>query len=176
VRRTTTILAVVLIGTGFSLSAQETGPRVTVFASGLEYVADGSELSGGVGVALSYRWASPFGVELSTTSQKYRGDAVGTPGNTGLLIREIVRSEPVDVVAQYHFARGGRWKPYAGAGVHYLDARGAESSFHPQVNGGVFYSLTPHLALRLDGRYVIGNRTAFHDPAFKPSAGMSLRF
>jgi outer membrane protein W len=153
---------------------------VTVFATGIGYMSrptdDGSELHGGVGLALSYRWGLRFGAEVSVTSQRYRGEAIGILADSGRLIRDHVRSEPVDLVAQYHFATRNRWKPYAGLGVHFLNARDADSLLSPQVNGGVFFSLTPNVALRLDARYVIGNRTAFHDPAVKPSFGMALRF
>ena len=178
-RNSITAVAVVLFLAGVPLSAQELGRRISIFASGIDYQAVGAsenELHGGVGIGLGYRWTPRWGVELSATVQSYRGAPVGVQPDTGLLIRDLVRSQPVDALLQYHLGGAARWKPYVTAGVHYLDARDASSSLSPQAGAGVFFGLRPGLWLKAEARYVVGNSTAYHDPAFKPSLGVSVKF
>lgn len=178
-RNTITTLAVVLSLASVPASSQELGRRISLFASGLDYQSAGAsdhELHGGIGIGFGYRWTPRWGLELSATAQKFRGQPVGVEPDTGLLIREVVRSQPVDALLQYHLGGAARWKPYVTAGVHYLDAADASSSLSPQAGVGVFFGLRPGLWLKAEARYVLANSTAQHDPAFKPSLGMSVKF
>jgi hypothetical protein len=150
-----------------------------MFASGVDYQSTGAsdhELQGGIGIGFGYRWTPRWGVELSATAQKFRGQPIGVQPDTGLLIREVVRSQPIDALLQYHLGGPARWKPYLTAGAHYLDTAGSASSISPQVGAGVFVGLRPGLWVKFEARHIVGNATAEHDPAFKPSLGMSVKF
>jgi len=163
--RLTRWFALALLLSASTLFAQERRTEISVFASDLGYTesaATGSNVSGGVGVALNQWWTSRISTELGVTMEKHFSfrDAQQTR----------VYTYPVDFLAQYHFRNQSRWQPYFGVGARAGDRVAAE------INGGVMFLITPQLGLKLDGKRFGSETDEFHDSLTKFSIGLGWRF
>lgn len=87
---------------------------------------------------------------------------------------------PVDLLARYHFATRSSWKPFVGAGAHFLPGPDSpegslRSRLALQASVGLDYTITQKLTLRIDARRLLGRDIAY-DPALKAFVGMGWRF
>jgi outer membrane protein W len=141
------------------------------------------------GASFDRMFSDRLSAEVSMTTQVSRRIArtqtTGTEPKTGYV---STRLYPIDATVSYHVLTHNRWKPYIGAGFRYV-----RDPFHgpgplyeyydtvrkvdPEVSGGLVFQFNPRLGLRLDAKQVLGSdRSTVADPAFKVSAGLSLRF
>jgi outer membrane protein W len=176
-----------------SAFAQQRSNTVSVFAvTGGN--AGGARIFGGARVDAAYaasfdrRFSDRFSAELSVSSQRSRRvfDLVGTTSEP-LIATVTKRLHPIDLNVSYHVLTRGRWKPYVGGGLRYVDDAfrvagrrilySAGRTIDPEVSGGIALQFNPAFAFRLDAKQVLGSHRAnVADPEFKASAGLSLSF
>lgn len=104
--------------------------------------SQGSNVSGGAGLAFSYVFARQWSAQLSIAAQEHRDvftrfTPVATPEGTVLFAPlstvETVRTFPVELLGKYHFFNESRWTPFLGAGVRYVQAPNIPSTFQTFV-------------------------------------------
>jgi outer membrane protein W len=189
-RATLAIIACVL-STG-ALRGQQQAPtdgplRVVAFATGhaIGYGGSGTSDSswggGGVGVALAYRLHGPWAAELSAGVESAELTFFRRSGGATEYERAMVTSYPVDLLARYHFATHSAWKPFLGAGAHYLPGPDSpvgrlRSQFAWQASAGVDYEFSPRFSLRIDARPLLGSDEVAYDPTLKAFVGAGWRF
>ena len=166
-----------------SLLAQ---PQQTLsfFAAGLNTSAHDERPTG---FGLSYDRMLTRRVSLDAAVAYERHFSLPYVVDVGGFINEVprarVRTMPIDVTLHYHWLNETRWKPYLGAGAHYVAAPKVhldpgfnyQSHIDAEVGGGVVFLLTPAFGAMLDGRIIGGDRESY-DPIFRVSAGLSWRF
>ena len=165
---------------------------VSIFVTDMSSSAGGAQVDGAYGASFDRMFGDHFSGELSVTSQRYRRFVTllgpTSEPRTGVVTDRIY---PIDVNVYYHFVTAGRWKPYVGAGLRYVNdtfvgwagpppigpySNGLRT-VDPEVSGGVAFQFNQALALRLDARQVLGShRSTVADPELKASAGLSVRF
>lgn len=171
-----------------SASAQQTDRpiRLTVFTSGLgfSYAENaGTNWSGGVGLALEYRWNETWSVEGSLARERHDQVFVLHPFEGGPFVTERARltTYPVEVTGLYHFDTEGRWKPFLGLGGRYVQGPDSpfgqlEDQLSAQVTGGVHFEITPRLSLRLGAKRLLRGDSPRYDPDTKLDVGLGWRF
>jgi outer membrane protein W len=177
-----------------SAFAQQTNHSnaVSVFVTDLSLIhssESGTKFDASYGAAFDHMFNNHLSAELSVTSQRIRR-SVTTFSVTGLPTFTSYTDTlyPVDANVSYHFLTGGRWKPYVGAGLRYLNKtvydntpfgnlRSNVHTIDPEVSGGVTFQFRPNLGLRFDAKQIVGrSNSAFGDSAFTGSVGLSFRF
>jgi opacity protein-like surface antigen len=142
--------------------------------------SSGSNLDAGMALGLRYMATPRWSVEASIGREEteWRDFVLGSPE---LSLREIeVTSYPVEVVAQWNFRTGIRWKPYLGAGLRYVpepsnDPENSGDLLAPVITGGVSFNLTDSFSLRAEGKAKIGD-DRYYDDHFKTAIGVGWRF
>ena len=165
-------------------SAQERGNALYFFISNPTYTesdASGSHFTGAVGIgyqrSFSDRWAGEFAI----ARQRQTVNFIETPevNQPPIVVSRTWDSTPVDGLVQYHFRRAdAAWRPYLGGGMRWAAAPedvAEDTEVFVTVNGGVVWFFGPALGLRLDGKYLPGDRPAYVDP-FQGSVGLAWRF
>lgn len=168
------------------LVAQDRTNRVSLFVSEPSFAwseGGGSHWSGGIGLAFEHRFGARWSAEVSAAREESTRRLPSiAPGGLTVINEEKLTAYPVDVTARYHFATAPhtRWRPYAGAGVRWVNAPDSllgalEDRLSPEVVGGVDFNLTPEWSLRADAKRLLRD-SAPHDEAFKVSIGAGFRF
>lgn len=178
------LLAVGLLLAALPSFAQQRPFRLSVFASDPGFThseSSGTDVSGGIGAALEYRWNEQWALELSVVREEHTvGIARIGDGGVVHFDRREVRAYPVDLIAQYQFLTMSRWKPYLGAGLRYVSGQTTPFDkghyLSPEISGGVHFMITPALSLRFDAKQRIGDDDTAFDSAFKPSVGFGWKF
>jgi opacity protein-like surface antigen len=140
--------------------------RVSVFVVDLEFSS-----GEGVGGALEYQWDRHWSAEVSASSEKH---------DVGFFSRTKVKSQDLDAVVRYHFANDTRWDPFLGAGVHHFSSSDSLATYDdkttPELDGGFYFNVTPHFALRVDGKLHIRNDEQGEDSGWKSMIGVAWKF
>jgi len=131
--RTLISLALLLLACSSSLFADDRW-RISILASEISFSGNdpwSDDAHGGVGVGIAYIPKVDWDVELTVSSQTYRGPYTrlffvlnpdGTPGTIpGTELRRY-RVTPIDVSVTRHFLSDQPITPYVRAGVRYVDA------------------------------------------------------
>lgn len=186
-------IAIALLFVTLPLAAQKRGTsEVSVMATNITVTSSsntGTDLDGDFGLGFNYWLNRHWSTELQVSYQQH-SVAVSSferrnPDGTIFLgvIRRTATAYPVDLRAQYHFLNDTRWKPFVGAGVHYVQRPdGVESrefhasDFSPEITGGTLFMFTPRLGLRLDSTLLLREDSADWDNNFKVGVGVSWRF
>src|SRR5262249_10965842 len=106
---------------------------------------------------------------------------VTSTGGIVVVPQETVTTYPIDLTARYHWRNDARWKPFLGAGLHYIAAPNVDRQFRYQnhltaiVTGGVDYQLRPSFGTFLEAKQLLGDRENY-DALLRFSAGVSWRF
>lgn len=172
--------AVLVLIAALPLFAQDGTSRVSFFVTQPGFgwsEGGGSDWDGGVGLAFEKRFTPRWSAEASISRDHFSETVYSiTPGGVVVTTREATWY-PVDVSVRYHFnITHTRWRPYAGAGVWWVQAPDsaspeADDQLSPEVVGGVDFNLTERWSLRVDAKQTFGG-----DATFRPSVGVGLRF
>jgi outer membrane protein W len=140
----------------------------------------GTTVDSSYGLALSKFVTPRVSLELSASSQDWWEYEPG-PYHFGVPIVRIRHTVyPISFDSQYHFANDSRWKPYLGLGVRYVNATAhyynLGARYSPEINGGVSFMITPHVALRFDGKQELRTRGPAYDPPTRGSVGVAWHF
>jgi outer membrane protein W len=192
--RKSMVVAVSLLFVVASAFAQQRSPSntVSVFVSDLAIShtdASGTDLDASYGVAFDHMFNQHLSAELSVTSQSIQR-VVTTFSDPGPATYRSYTDTlyPIDASVSYHFITEGRWKPYVGGGLRYLDNtisfngplgryRLGSRTIDPEVSGGVTFQFRPNLGLRFDAKQIIGSsHSDIGDNALSGSVGLSFRF
>lgn len=177
------VIAAVLF-VAFPVFAQEKQNSFFVFVSNPQYEwtsNHGSDFNAGFGLALQHMFTSRWSGEVAVSHRSSRGTAYfyDLHGNIIDTIKFHSKITPVDLVAQYHWANGTAWKPYAGGGYTHVfvsadNARRTHADFFT-LNGGVVWLVRPAWGLRVDGRVLFGGKPSYIDSS-NVSFGVAWRF
>jgi outer membrane protein W len=131
----------------------------------------GTSVDQNFGAAVSMMITPHVSLEAATVAQKWWEYEPG-PYHFGVPIVRIRRTVyPISLDGQYHFLNASRWKPYLGLGVRYVSPKSTfydvGTRIEPEITGGVSFMITPHLALRFDGKQELRTKTG---PAYDPSS------
>ena len=144
------------------------GGRGTVYGSG--YVDGGEYVDAGVGLAVGYRFFEALGAELS---YHYFSEHLGESDSDRTNV-------PIQAVGQLHLFPWTKVSPFVSAGYawnqidvhdHYQVNGESKQALQagiltgPVVGAGVEFSLSKHLALSAEGRYLMYQNLRFDDPA-----------
>lgn len=169
------LVAVVVLLCGAASAQQTQTQTLSIFAS------DTAEPSYGLSYERMFapRWSVQAAVSVEHPhSYNY---VVEDNGAITLVNRERLQTLPIDLTARYHWPNDTRWKPFLGAGAHYVAAPDADPRFHYRnhlqaaITGGTLFMLTHNLGLMLDGRVYLGDHEPY-DESLKTSFGLSWRF
>lgn len=141
-------------------------------------------VSAGPGIAYDRMVGRDISTQIAVSWE--RRDAVvylvKPDGSTQLLEAIRVRTHPLDFLFRYHFYTETRWKPYVGAGVHYVGRPpGGESgtAYHNltkgALGGGTLFLINKSFAVVVDGRAYIGTHESY-DASSKAALGVALRW
>lgn len=167
------------------LFGQDRTNRVSLFISNPVFgwsEPGGSDWRAGIGIAFEHRFTPRWSAEVSAAREEHTEHLhIIHPGGTTAIREHELVSYPIDVTARHHFfTPHTRWRPYAGAGVRWVNA--PESFVAPlddrisaQLVGGVDFNLTPQWSLRVDVKQLLRG-DAPHDESFKVSMGAGYRF
>src|SRR3954452_17658053 len=160
------LLVIVIVALAAPLAAQE---KKEVFAfvdspGGGWTKANGYTFNTGYGVALRVFPSPRFSAELSVAERWVRA----TDGD--------VRTNPIDLIAAYHFTNDSNWKPYLGLGLHVLRVSNLDSRSGAEVRGGVAYQFTPRFFLRLDETLLLRRENPTFDQRSRSLIGVGWRF
>ena len=157
----------------------------SLFAVGVNSGSQDEQRPVGFGIAYGRMLTQRFSLGAAIAYERHFSYpyVVDVSGFINVVPKSHLRTVPVDVTARYHWLNGTRWKPYIGAGAHYVAAPkvhldpgfGYRNHIDGEVDGGVAFMFTPALGVMLDGR-VIGGERETYDPIFRISAGLSWRF
>src|SRR6266571_4614020 len=90
-----------------------------------------------------------------------------------------LRTNPIDLIAAWHFTNDSRWKPYVGLGLHYLytgeGGRGLDSRTAGEVSGGVAYRFTSRFFVRADASVLLQHHPSY-DQRNRSWIGFGWRF
>lgn len=160
--------------------------RVFAFGSNFGYTQSdsvGSNWHGGYGLGLEYRFRDRWSAEISVAQEESHGPTFTTryPDGTVFIGSHSLTNHPVDVVGQYHFITRSAWKPYVGAGARYVRDEGAPfvdrgDRLSAQLVGGIYYNVTPRVALRLDLKRLLRTDSTGYDDGRKVSIGVGWAF
>jgi hypothetical protein len=167
------------------LFAQQSKLQVSVFATDVSFSyseGSGSNLDGGIGAALEYRWNRHWALELQVTREDR--------DRTLMRIDPLDPSEPpftrlhgtaypIDLLAHYRFDNASRWQPFVGAGIRYERSPFREFDQNRtvfEIDGGVHFMMTPALSLRLDAKQLLTDDNGHFDSSIRPSIGLGWKF
>jgi len=135
-----------------------------------------------IGYGLGYRHSFTDRLALDASVSRFRQTGfVFIPGYQPSLYRYTVHTVPIDVTADYLFTTEGKWKPYAGLGVHAAIIESSPNSdssrpFSPVVVGGVTFNFARSWGVFVEGRQLLTNDDRAEDPSFRGSFGFRYRF
>jgi len=140
-------------------------------------------VSAGPGVAYSHMIAREFSAQLAVAWERHDSYAyiVNPDGSVQPIAAVRLRTHPLDFVFRYHFLNDTRWKPYVGAGVHYVASPGAATEFgyhnhiNPAITGGTVFLINRSFGVVVDGRVYIGDHENY-DEVSKAALGLAWRF
>ena len=136
---------------------------------------EGTTFNTGYGVAFRFFPSPKFSTEVSV-AERHVNVALGTTSES--VVR--LRTNPIDLIAAYHFTTDSHWKPYLGLGFHYLytgeGGRGLDSRSSGEVTGGVAYQFTPQFFLRLDTSLLLQRDHPNYDQRSRSFIGVGWRF
>jgi opacity protein-like surface antigen len=140
----------------------------------------GSHYTGGAALSLSHFWTPRFSTEVVVAAERdYDGYVLFNRDGSVREKQEFgYTTYPIDLLVQYQFRTDSRWRPYAGAGMRYVNRPSAfrtGTKFAGELDGGVLFMIKPRLALVFDGRLSAAHSTNWN-PSFKPSVGLGWRF
>ncbi|HXH40234.1 MAG TPA: outer membrane beta-barrel protein [Thermoanaerobaculia bacterium] len=175
-----------VVGSAFGQQPNRSN-TVSVFASDLSIGRNYFDTS--YGAAFGHMFNKNWSAELSVTRQPIRQYfttfvAGGVPTTTN----SSDQIYPIDASISYHFLTNGRWKPYVGGGLRYLNRsvpgdgplgkyRIYFRSTDPEITGGVTFQFRPNLGLRLDAKKMVGSsRSVLGDSSLSGSLGLSFGF
>ena len=157
----------------------------SLFAAGVNPGSQDEQQPAGFGIAYDRMLTQRLSVGAAIAYERHfsYGYVVDISGFINVVPRSRLRTVPIDVTARYHWLNDTRWKPYIGAGAHFVAAPkvhldpgfGYQNHIDGEVDGGVAFMFTPALGVMLDSR-VIGGERETYDPIFRISAGLSWRF
>ena len=124
----------------------------------------GTTFNTGYGVAFRYFARPNLSAELSVAQRSVTIDAIRS------------RTNPIDLIAAYHFTNDSHWKPYLGLGLHYLRADGLDSRGGAEVTGGVAYQFTPRFFVRADTSLLLQRNNPTYDQRNRGWIGLGWRF
>jgi outer membrane protein W len=165
--------------------AQEKSNMISVFVSDPEYMwtsNNGGDFNAGYGIALQHMFSPRWSGELSVSHRNSHARAYFYDFN-GNVINTVdfhARTNPVDILAQYHFLNETSWKPYIGAGVTHVYVSTDSSVLqrdetYGTIDGGVVWRIRPELGLRFDVKALFGDRPSYiHSTS--GSFGLAWRF
>ena len=176
----------VLVGLVLSIPATllaQPAQTVSLFAAGVNSQDD--QRPAGFGLSYDRMLTRRLSLDAAVAYERHLsyGYVVDVGGFINVVPPAHLRTVPIDLTARYHWLNETRWKPYLGAGAHYVAAPKVhldpgfnyQNHLDGEVDGGVAFMLTPALGVMLDGR-VIGGKYETYDPIFRVSAGLSWRF
>ena len=160
------LLVVVVVALAAPLAAQE---KKEVFAfvdnpGGGWTETKGYTFNTGYGAALRVFVSPKFSAELSVAERSVKTSDAD------------VRTNPIDLIAAYHFTNDSNWKPYLGLGLHYLRVSSLDSRSGAEVRGGVAYQFSPRFFLRLDETLLLKRDNPTFDQRSRSLIGVSWRF
>ncbi len=205
--RTFTVAAAVVMCATAVLAADAGKTQFSVTTSNLSYAesGNGSQWSGGVGLALSRAWSPQWSTELAVAMEQHqalytRFEVVPFQPADQLVPateRRTFRVFPVDLTTQYRFTNSTRWTPYIIGGVRYVAAPAGNNStaiattpsglFNAsfafpgdragaEIGAGTSLRITPHIGLRFDAIRLLRSNEVNYDPRVRTSLGVSFRF
>ena len=157
----------------------------SLFAAEVNTSAQDEQRPAGFGIAYDRMLTQRVSLDAAIAYERHLSYpyVVDVGGFVNQVPRARLRTVPIDVTARYHWLNDTRWKPYLGAGAHYVAAPnvhldpgfGYQNHLDGEIDGGVVFLFTPALGVMLDGRVIGGDRETY-DPVFRVSAGLSWRF
>jgi len=169
------MLVLVIVALAVPLAAQEKKEVFAFFDSpgGGWSEKRGTTFNTGYGVAFRFFSSEHFSTELAVAERR-----VNVAVAPDLVVR--LRTNPVDLIAAYHFANDSHWKPYLGLGYHYLftgeSGRGYDSRGAAEVAGGVAYHFTPAFFVRGDATLLLRGNNPTYDQRSRGLIGLGWRF
>ena len=164
---------------------RENNFSVFLYQAGLAASESGRHWYSDYAAAFESSLTPHFSAQISVGSERHASYpyVIDETGYVNQVTPVKFRTYPIDLTARYRFVNDTRWKPYIGAGAHYVAAPkvhldpgfGYQNHIDGEVDGGVAFMFTPALGVMLDGR-VIGGERETYDPIFRVSAGLSWRF
>ena len=156
-----------------------------VFVSDPQYMwtsDNGSDFNAGYGVGVQHMFTPHWSGELSVSHRSSRSRAYfyDLNGNIVNVVDFRAKTNPVDILAQYHFVNGTSWKPYIGAGVTHVyvstdsSLRQRDQTFGT-IDGGVVWRIKSDFGLRFDGKVLFGDHPAYIDST-NVSFGLAWRW
>jgi outer membrane protein W len=160
------VLVLAIVALAAPLAAQEKKEVFAFFDSpgGGWSENAGTTFSTGYGVALRYFATPNLSTELSVAQRSVTIDAVRS------------RTNPIDLIAAWHFPNDSHWKPYLGLGLHYLRADGLDSRSGGEVTGGVAYQFSPRFFVRADANVLLQRHNPAYDQRSRSWIGFGWRF
>ena len=164
------MLVVMLVALAVPLAAQEKKEVFAFFDSpgGGWSERAGTTFNTGYGVAFRYFATPNLSAELSVAQRSVTTEAVH------------LRTNPIDLIAAYHFTNDTHWKPYLGLGLHHLSTgeggRGYDSRSSAEVTGGVAYQFTPRFFIRADTSLLLQRNNPAYDQRNRGWIGFGWRF
>jgi outer membrane protein W len=177
-------LLVIFVGIPAALAQQKNAVSVFLsepwigFSSG-----SGAQGSAGVGISFARMFTPTVSAQLAIGSEGAHTYpyVVGANGSIIPVERRSFRIFPVDLTVQYHFLNDTRWKPFIGAGAHYVGAPNVGSEFGYQnhlgglIVGGTTFRIDRSFGIVLEGKSVLGNREPY-DRVFRTVIGLDWHF
>ena len=183
-----TIAAVAFAFVAFPVLAQSADHplKLSAFLSdfGFSYAENaGTDVSGGFGLALEYRLRRAWSADLSVAREEH-SQSITTFDPAGVTVDHIeIQSYPLDSNVRYHFlGTRTRWRPYLGAGLHYVPSPDSssgtsyDSRLSAQALGGVDFFVNPQLSIRFDLKRLLRSDSEVYDDLTKVSVGVGWGF
>ena len=171
------MLVLVIVALAAPLAAQEKKEVFAFFDSpgGGWTEQRGSTVNTGYGVSFRFFPSPKWSAELSVAERSVNVPLADSPG-----IRARLNTNPIDLIAAYHFTNESHWKPYVGFGLHILytgeGGRGLDSRSSAEVTGGVAYRFTPRFFVRADTSFLLQRNTPSYDQRNRGWIGFGWRF
>src|SRR2546423_1790769 len=97
---------------------------LSVFAAGVNTSSQDERRPAGFGIAYDRMLNQRLSLDAAIAYERHVSYpyVVDVGGFVDIVPRAHLRTVPVDVTARYHWLNETRWKPYIGAGAHYVAA------------------------------------------------------